>query len=167
MLAMMAAGVIDSGGPEELLDGEIWVMPSEGPAHGDLKAWLNELLILHKLDDVGVACGSTLRLSETSAPSPDFYVFPAALRPSQVRGPDTLLVIEIADTTTRKDLALKAPIYRAAGVRQYWVVDVVARVTHVHRLEGGWPEAPPTPFEANLAPNLIPGLTLRLADSGA
>lgn len=50
----MRAGVIEEGGPEELLDGEIWVMPAEGEAHIDLKTWLNRELVKAAPDHVGV-----------------------------------------------------------------------------------------------------------------
>lgn len=53
--AMMRAGVIEEGGPEELLDGEIWVMPAEGEAHIDIKTWLNKTLIKSARD--GGRCG--------------------------------------------------------------------------------------------------------------
>jgi len=51
-------------------------------------------------------------------------------------------------------------------VREYWVVDLAARVTHVHRLDGGWPETPPTPFEAALAAAFAPSVLVRFAESG-
>ena len=164
--AMMRAGVIEEGGPEELLDGEIWVMPAEGEAHVDLKPWLNEQLFIRKPVGAGVACDTTLRLSDTHAPSPDFYLFPSAMRASAARGPDLLLLIEIDDTSRKKDLEIKGPKYREYGVREYWVIDLEKRVTHVHRLDGAWPQTPPVPFDAELSPAFAPELRLRLADAG-
>ena len=164
--AMMHSGVIEEGGAEELLDGEIWVMPAEGEAHIDLKTWLNRTLIKSAPGNVGVACDTTLRLSDTHAPSPDFYLFPMAMKPSGARGSDVFLVIEIAESTLKKDLDLKGPKYREHGVREYWVIDLAARVTHIHRLDGAWPEAPPVPFDVELSPAFAPPLRLRLADSG-
>ncbi len=163
--AMMRAGVIEEGGPEELLDGEIWVMPAEGEAHIDLKTWLNRALVKAAPDHVGIACDTTLRLSDTHAPSPDFFLFPSSVKASAARGPDLLLLIEIADTSRKKDLNIKVPKYREHGVREYWVIDLEARVTHVHRLDGAWPETPPVPFAAELAPALAPSLRLKLPDS--
>ncbi len=164
--SMIRAGVIEEGGPEELLDGEIWVMPAEGEAHIDVKTWLNRHLVKSAPDAIGIACDTTLRLSETHAPSPDFYLFPATVKPSAVRGADVLLLIEIADTSVKADLEIKGPKYREYGVREYWVVDLAARVTHVHRLDGAWPARPPAPFETEIAPGFAPDLTVRVADSG-
>lgn len=110
------------------------------------------------------ACDTTLRLSDTHAPSPDFFLFPRNIKASAARGPDLLLLIEIADSSAKKDLDIKGPKYREHGVREYWVVDLVARVTHVHRLDGAWPEMPPVPFDVLLAPILLAGIRLRIAD---
>jgi Uma2 family endonuclease len=75
-----------------------------------------------------------------------------------------LLLIEIADSSRSKDLDIKGPKYREHGVREYWVIDLQARATHVHRLDGAWPEPTPVPFEAPLTPALLPALTLRIAE---
>jgi Uma2 family endonuclease len=200
--AMMRADIITEGGPEELLDGELWAngeplqftqsqvaamraigvlgaeelcgpvagedwaVASEGAGHGDLKAWLNRRLVRGVADDVTVACETTLNLSDGARPVPDFYLFPADLRPSQVTGPKVLLLIEIADSSRAKDLKTKAALYRVFGVREYWVHDLEARVTHVHLQDGAWPEATALSFDAAIAPRFAPELKLRLADSG-
>ena len=41
------------------------------------------------------------------------------------------LVIEVAVTSLTTDLQLKAPLYAAARVPEYWVVDVNAKCLHV------------------------------------
>lgn len=202
MEAMMRAGVIEEGGPEELLDGEIWArgapyqfkadqiaqmralgvlggseqcgpiagedwaVASEGDGHIDLKAWLNRTLVFGAPTTARVACESTLNLAPRSRPEPDFYLFSADLRPSQVRGPDVLLLIEIADSSLAKDLGRKSALYRNHGVREYWVVDLETRSVHQHFADGDWPAAPPLSFDVEIAPRFAPDLKLRLADSG-
>ncbi len=42
------------------------------------------------------------------------------------------LVAEVADTSLAIDLGRKAAIYAAAGVAEYWVVDLGARLIHQH-----------------------------------
>lgn len=165
VLAMMAT---DSwaGQRLELLDGEIWEMPSEGAPHGRLAVWLNRWLILNAPPGVAIACERTIRLAETHWPEPDFCLFPDRLNVDEVRGPDVLLLIEIADTSIQGDLDVKGPKYREHGVREYWVIDLAARATHIHRLDGAWPQTPPAPFDAELSPAFAPPLRLRLADSG-
>jgi Uma2 family endonuclease len=49
------------------------------------------------------------------------------------QAPDVLLVIEVADTSLDYDLGTKQQIYAAAGVKEYWVVDVTAERVAVFR----------------------------------
>ena len=49
-----------------------------------------------------------------------------------------LLVIEVAESSIKKDRA-KAAIYAAAGVADYWVVNLTDRVIEVHRDPSGDP----------------------------
>ncbi len=160
---MQAAGLLLEGGKFELIDGEIIDMPSEGSAHLDLKVALNRYLVKSLPDEFGLVPDGTLRLAERLWPEPDLYLYPSAMLASDVRGPDTLLVIEIADTTLKYDLGAKAARYRQHGVREYWVLDVVGRETHVHLLNGAWPMKPQSFGEA-LTPTLLGGFKLRVAD---
>jgi Uma2 family endonuclease len=165
VLRLLGDGALGQG-RVELLDGEIWDVPSEGAKHGRLAVWLNRALVLAVAGDVAVACERTIRLSDTHWPEPDFALFPASKQVDEVRGPDLLLVIEIADTSLADDLKIKGPKYREFGVREYWVVDLEARETHVHRLDGEWPQTRPIPFHQPLKPTLAPNVVLTLADSG-
>ncbi|HEY1426913.1 MAG TPA: Uma2 family endonuclease [Caulobacteraceae bacterium] len=163
VLRMMSAGVLYEGGRFELIDGEIIDMPAEGDVHLSLKISLNRFLARALPDAIALTPDGTLRLSESNWPEPDFYLFPAAMRVSEVRGPDLLLVIELSDSTLAYDLRRKAELYRRFGVREYWVADVKAGATHVHHLGGAWPSRPVL-FTDELEASLIPALRLRLAD---
>jgi Uma2 family endonuclease len=44
-----------------------------------------------------------------------------------------LLVIEVADSSLDEDRRVKAPLYAAAGVAEYWIVNLVEGVVEVHR----------------------------------
>ncbi len=165
VLAMMRAGLLHEGGKFELIDGEIIDMPSEGVEHLELRAALTRFLNKTLPDDIGLIPDGTLRLADTFWPEPDLYLYPSRLRADAVRGPDLLLVIELSDTTMRYDLGRKAAIYREHGVREYWVLDVMKRETHVHLLDvaGAWPK-PPVSFDAVLTPTLLGRLSIRVAD---
>jgi Uma2 family endonuclease len=163
VLRMMAADVLYEGGRFELIGGEIVDLPPEGEMHLSLRIALSRSLSRSLPDEIALTPDGTLRLGDKDWPEPDFYLFPASMRVSQVRGPDLLLVIEISDSTLAHDLRRKAELYRRFGVREYWVADVNAGVTHVHRLDGAWPAAP-IAFAVELEPSLISGLRLRIAD---
>ena len=43
---------------------------------------------------------------------------------------DISLVIEISDTSLAFDLGEKLALYKAAGIQEYWVIDLKARQVH-------------------------------------
>lgn len=149
----------------ELIEGEIYAMPAEGDLHLELKEILSRKLILGlaPLGDFGVIVDGTLSLAEGVNPSPDFWIYRRdGRRASEQRGPDVLLLIEIAVSSKAHDLGLKARVYREHGVREYWVVEPEARVAHVHRLDGEWPAAPVS-FETPLTPGFLEGMKIALS----
>ncbi|MEM8641951.1 MAG: Uma2 family endonuclease [Cyanobacteria bacterium P01_G01_bin.54] len=60
-------------------------------------------------------------------PSPDFY---AQQHPEPA---DVYLLVEVADSTLERDLTVKANLYAAAEIVEYWVLNVAAQQLHVFR----------------------------------
>ena len=163
VLKMTAQGLIDKR--TELLDGEIYDMPSDGDAHIEFTMRLAQqamATLLGKPYFVGVQ--TTLRLSTHNAPSPDIYVLAGGAPKGEIPSDRILLVIEVADTSLADDLKDSASRYARHGVRDYWVVDVNARAIHVHRDPKGGAYPPPRKLNASetVAALLIPGLTVTL-----
>jgi Uma2 family endonuclease len=48
-------------------------------------------------------------------------------------GSDTLLVVEVSDTTFQYDHAIKVPVYAAHGVPEVWIVDLESHRIHFFR----------------------------------
>jgi Uma2 family endonuclease len=160
---MVEAGVIDEDAKIELLDGEIIDMASEGDVHLDLKSTLVRWLNVNLSEDWRVVPDGTLHLSPQDAPEPDAYVLPkrAVLRP--VDPSDVELVVEISDSTLARDLGRKSGKYAQYGLREYWVVDVNARVVHVltDPVEGAYRETRTAAFSEVLTPLGLPQLHVR------
>ena len=73
-----------------------------------------------------------------SAPEPDLtWVARRDYRRGRPMAEDVLLVIEVSQSTLRFDLGTKAELYAAAGISDYWVVDVAAHSIVVHRDPAG------------------------------
>ena len=85
-----------------------------------------------------------------------------------MRGDTVLLVVEIADTSLRRDLKLKAQLYASFGVREYWVIHAPTRAITIHGDPGPNGYVVITENGANevLTPTLAPGLAVKLADLG-
>lgn len=64
-------------------------------------------------------------VDEYSEPEPDLAVVPRSEATRRDSHPQrAVLVVEVANTTLRLDLGAKRKLYAAAGIPEYWVVDV-------------------------------------------
>jgi Uma2 family endonuclease len=120
----------------ELIEGEIFDMAPIGSLHAGTVTRLGRMLERAVGDTALVYIQNPVALSNYSAPQPDL----ALLRPREDfytashPGPaDVLLVIEVADTTLRDDREVKAPLYAAHGVPEYWIIDLEGKEVHVFR----------------------------------
>ena len=69
-------------------------------------------------------------------PLPDFAIVRGTARSQRPHPTTAELVMEVSDTTLDFDLTEKAELYAVAGVPEYWVLDLNARVLHVLRDPG-------------------------------
>jgi Uma2 family endonuclease len=77
--------------------------------------------------------------------------------------------VEVADSSLSYDLGRKAQIFAALGVRDYWAIDALRMITHIHRLPTGGADygAPAEIRRFEVAtPLLLPDLAVRLSDLG-
>jgi Uma2 family endonuclease len=79
---------------------------------------------------------SPLALGEHSEPEPDIAVVAGEPEDYLATHPATAaLVVEVADSSLRLDRRFKAALYAQAGLREYWIVNLVAtrsRCTAIH-----------------------------------
>lgn len=162
-----ADGLIDERERFELIEGEIVPMAAAKVSpHERMKSRLNEYLVTHKPRDVGMFVESSVALSERTLVEPDLALWPKTIESQDVRGPDLLLVVEVASSSIGYDLKVKAALYVSHGVRDYWVVDALRRTVRTHRDRGSDGYATVEEFEEDepFAALLLPDVRLRLAD---
>jgi len=83
-----------------------------------------------------------LALGQYSEPEPDVAVVVGTARDFTDDHPTSaLLVVEVADATLSFDRNAKASLYAAAGIPEYWIVNLVHRQLEMHREPGLVPEA--------------------------
>ncbi len=141
---MWAADVLYEDSSVELLDG-LLVKRDCGDPQGRAGVASAEhdwtVLALGRLDRVidgperHVRTQATLRLSETHNPIPDGMVLRGPLSAYRNRQPtaaDAWSVIEVSDTSYRRDAGPKLAAYAAAGVGQYVIVDLRRRLAEVY-----------------------------------
>ena len=125
-LALCEQGVFDDFAKSELIEGEIVVMNAQHSRHARVKSRLARR-IGNVLEELGSPLEPqvevSVRLSGGSLPEPDIVL--TGYRGAGVVPVDTVaLVIEVSDSTLETDLGRKADLYAAAGVPEYWVVDL-------------------------------------------
>ena len=77
-----------------------------------------------------------MRLSTHSEPQPDVALLRARrdfYRRSHPTLPDVLLVVEVAQSSTRYDRQIKLPLYAKHGIPEVWIVDIESHQLSVHR----------------------------------
>jgi len=161
---MVQLGIITKEDHVELIHGELIEMGRQGEAHWRAVQRLVNWFARRIADDVSIASQGPIRLADGEEPEPDLYLFSAGMDVNAVRGGDAQLIVEIADTSIEKDKLVKAPLYAAYGVREYWIVDLGSKVTLVHRnpAAAGYPEAVIVAFDAPLAaPGIAEPLVLK------
>jgi Uma2 family endonuclease len=135
---MIAAGVFDPADPRslELIGGELHMMSPIGDRHADAVAFLTRWSS-QQVDPATTLVWVQNPLAipgSASAPQPDIAW--VALRRYADRRPlpaEVSLVIEVADTSLEFDTTTKASLYAAAGITDYWVVDLASRAVIVLR----------------------------------
>lgn len=124
-------------GPEdrvELVDGIIYDMTPQNSRHATAVR-----LVQRALDGVfehghDVRAQLPLAVGDTSVPEPDVAVVPGNPRDYRDSHPTSaILIVEVADSSAHHDRDRKARVYAAAGVPEYWILNLPDRVLEVHR----------------------------------
>lgn len=119
----------------ELIRGQIVEMTAKGTAH---EVCITKLLReLPKLigDRATLRCQSPLVLPTDSEPEPDLTIVRNRADDylsSHPKPADTLLVIEISDSSLSYDQEIKLPLYAEAGISNYWIFDLVENHLEVY-----------------------------------
>jgi Uma2 family endonuclease len=168
------------GEPVELLEGELIRTAPQGPPHSraiDNLAWhIDRRLVAAHGDIYRVRQEKPFAASDLSEPEPDIAVVDAGDAAWDVPGHPSRahLIVEVAESSRRVDLAHKPRVYAASGVPLYWVVDLPRLLVVVHRdprsgtHDVGADDAPgydsvgTHPITAELE---VLGVTLRVADA--
>ena len=135
--AMSEAGIFKNQ-RVELIDGEVIILPPQGKGHSQTVRRLNERLVLqfHTVAFVSTQCPlildgigkiylepdvSLLRLPQEQYD--DKFVEPA----------DTILLIEVSDSTLEDDQTTKLLRYAKNAIQEYWIVNLPSQKLEVYR----------------------------------
>lgn len=131
---MIETGILGEDDPIELLDGRLIVAEPKHSPHETSVRLVAEALRPAFGEGWVISVGAPLALGGYSEPEPDVSVVRGAVRDYRNAHPTgAVLVVEVADSSLRFDRRIKAPIYAAAGIADYWLVNLVDRVVEVYR----------------------------------
>lgn len=137
---MAEVGILGWNDRVELIDGELIDLAPIGIDHFVSVNVLTRALVLACEERAIVSVQNPVRLDRFSEPQPDFGVY--RLRDDQYRsghpGPaDTLLLVEVSNSSVRFDRTVKLPLYARFGVPEVWIVDLAARLVDAYREPSG------------------------------
>ena len=115
----------------ELLRGQLVTMSPQGAPHSTITARLAQWLSRRLDDRYDVRAHSPYAATEDSEPEPDVSV--SRRQRKRAYHPSTaLLLVEVAESSLRKDRKIKSEIYADNGAPEYWIVDVRTKTVHVY-----------------------------------
>lgn len=144
--ALIPAGVIQEGAPIELINGVMrWKnrasqgepLMTVGKRHAMTVVKLHTLLTLLLQGRPCFVQGQLpVSLSAIDEPEPDICVVGGSIEDERVRHPtpdQLVVVVEVSDSSLDDDRGEKLEMYASAGVREYWIVNLVENQIEVHR----------------------------------
>ena len=133
---MGEVGILKPTDRVELIRGEIVEMSPIGPRHAAFVDNLNQLLVTRLAGRAIVSVQNPVVVSDDTEPRPDLKVIRRRAVPYKERHADvddTLLLIEVAETSIRYDRSIKLAVYAEAGIPEYWIVDCASESVQIYR----------------------------------
>jgi Uma2 family endonuclease len=128
---LVRRGVFDSAHVELLYGRVVNMSPIGGPHRYSVSRLARLLMDAISRDRARIDVQSSFAAVDESEPEPDLLVVPPGdyldSPPSQA-----WLIVEVADSSLARDRT-KARLYGAAGVEEYWIVNLPDGVVEVHR----------------------------------
>ncbi len=133
---MVEAGVLAPDERVELIAGQLYKMAAKGTAHSAAVTRIERVLKAGLGDRVLLRFQDPIELDDYSEPEPDIAVVkvdPLDYEEHHPTPSEVYLLIEVADSTLKRDRELKAPAYAQSGIQDYWILDVNQRQLYVFR----------------------------------
>ncbi len=132
---LVELGFLREDDPIELIRGELIEMAARGTAHETCITRLIRILVPLVGDQAMLRCQSPIRIAFDGEPEPDFSIVQnreddyATAHPT---AEETLLVIEVADSSLDYDRTVKLSLYAEAKIPLYWLFNLPDRCLEVY-----------------------------------
>ena len=154
----------------EIIEGEEYKTPPPGTNHQtvvlNIAALLRAHVVSKKLGRVFVAPTAVV-FSEHDAVEPDVFFISKAnasiITPKNIQGAPDLVVEVLSPSTASNDRGPKLKKYDDGGVREYWIVDPLAKTVEIREFRGTR-RTRTYQDDQSFQSDLFPGLTVRLEE---
>ena len=132
---MVTAGILGPDDQVELLDGLLVAREPQGNRHAIVVALVRGALERAFGRSHYIREEKPVALDDLSEPEPDLVVVRGRPRDYLGKGHPSrpLLIVEVAQSSLKLDRMRKGALYARAGIVDYWVVNLKARVLEVYR----------------------------------
>ena len=166
---MAEAGIFAPDERVELLEGKILCKSAKSTAHRSTTGRIDYLL-KKRLEKIALICvQDPVKLNDRSEPEPDLSVVkidPLDYADHHPTPSEVYLIIEVADSSLKFDCEIKAKTYSLAGIKDYWVLDVVKRELYIFRnpTQTGYESQVIVGENETVSPLEFPDLQIRLSE---
>ena len=168
-MLMGEVGIFKEGDRVELIDGEVIRMNPIGFGHSGHVMRLIQLFTGLLGTRIILNAQNPVQFRPRGQPQPDIML----LRPredfyttSHPTAADTLLLIEVSDSSLEYDRTTKASVYAQAGIEDYWIVNLVDSQVIVHRqpVDGAYRSIRTLDPSDVVQPLAFPDLTVQISE---
>ncbi len=156
----------------ELIDGQMYLMGHPSLNHQELLMWLSVTIYNYikgnkgKCKVIPAPFGIYIKKDDKNYFEPDISVICDNDKLDQKGchgAPDWVIEI-VSPTSRRMDYMRKPPVYKQAGVREYWIVDYDQKIISVYMLQES-DEAVIYPWGSTIRVNIYPNFEIDFSDT--
>ena len=132
---MIELGLLKDYEKAEIIEGELIQKMPTGDRHAFIVNTLNRFFIRNVSDEVLVSIQNPVRLSDYNEPEPDITLADLTKYDGKrhPRPSETLLIVEVSDSTLKYDRDTKLALYAEAEIPEVWIVNLKNNIVEVHQ----------------------------------
>ncbi len=124
---MAEVGILKPSDRVELIHGDIYEMSPIGSKHASVVNRLSKILNELFAGEAIISIKAPVRIDDQNEPEPDISIlkYKSDFYASAHPGPaDTLVIIEVSDSSIKHDQSVKMPLYAASNIPVYLIIDI-------------------------------------------
>lgn len=137
---MAEVGILNSRDRVELINGGIIKLNPIRSPHASMVDKLSDFLFGDLRGKAIIRVQSAISINEYSEPEPDFCILKKKedwYESGHPKPKDVYFLIEVSDSTLKKDRKLKLALYAESKIEEYWIVNLPDQQIEIYRKPSG------------------------------